>query len=138
MDSLRRLSSNHDRLFLALVVLALAVRALVPSGWMVMAGADGAARLTICTGTGPIVEMPSPAMATMPGMAHHDDGAPTHPDHPCAFVGLGLASALPTLDLPAPVRLRNEQDLPGRPVAVAIGHGLAAPPPPQTGPPAFA
>ena len=152
MNALRRLSTGHHRFFLALVVLALAARALVPSGWMVAPGADGVPRLALCSGAG-VIDLKADADAdadadagaaaamakAMPGM-HHDghDGAPSHPDHPCAFVGAALASTLPVVDLPvhrAPLaapapRLRG--------LAVAIGRGLAAPPPPQTGPPAFA
>ncbi len=56
-------------------------------------------------------------------------------DHPCAFAGLAQAFAaadpvaLP-ITLPAPVI-----DPPLVPASVAVGRGLAAPPPPQTGPP---
>ncbi|MDE0879711.1 MAG: hypothetical protein OSB00_13780 [Sphingomonas bacterium] len=144
MDTIRRLSLNHRMLMLALVALALAVRALVPGGWMVMPAADGAVRLTICTGTGP-VEMTMPMTTAgqmsgqMSGMPHHGDtdGAPSHPDRPCAFVGLGLASDLPTIDLPAAPARIIDRAAPGLAAIATIGHGLAAPPPPQTGPPAF-
>lgn len=152
METLRRLSLAYRRCFLALAVMALAVRALVPAGWMTMPSADGTVRLTICTGTGPIAATPAMAhevraMSDMgsgmgsgmgPAPPHHGDDAPTHPDHPCAFTGGVLAAALPVLiQPPAPppvataIRLAATRDL-------AVGRGLAAPPPPPTGPPAFA
>ena len=146
MYALRRLATGHHRLFLTLVVMALAVRALVPSGWMVAPGADGIPRLALCSGTG-VMDLKAGAAAdatmdqAMPGMHHGaggHDNAPSHPDHPCAFSGAALASNLPAVDLPNPLvpiaapapRLRS--------LSVAVGRGLAAPPPPQTGPPAFA
>ena len=147
MDALRRLCLGHRRSFLALVVMALAIRALVPAGWMVMPDAGGV-RLMPCSGSGPVELAPAPGHATriaagmagMAGMGHHDDGEtpPAHADHPCAFAGIGLASDLPAIALTEPPAAAVDRDRPGIALAVAIGHGLAAPPPPQTGPPAFA
>lgn len=146
MHALRRLSTGHHRLFIALVVMALAVRALVPTGWMVAPGADGIPRLALCSGTGVVAlkaaTAAEAAMAkAMPGMHHGDgghDGAPSHPDHPCAFSGAALASALPLVDLPTPLAPLAAPVPRLRTLSVAVERGLAAPPPPQTGPPAFA
>lgn len=143
MHALRRLSAARRGLLFALFAVALAVRALVPGGWMVAAGADGSARLVLCSGIGPIGTPAQAAAdramaAAMPGMAHHDDAPPTHADHPCAFAGLGLPSDVASFDLPVPPRrIVALADL-QRGRSVAIGRGLAAPPPPATGPPAFA
>jgi hypothetical protein len=125
-----------------LVAFALAVRLLVPAGYMPMAGKAG---LEICAGQ--TADMP--AMASMSGMGAMDHATPmkgmTHGkampgdhDHDCGFgAAIGGAADLPTLILPAmlaPVAL---------PVAfvrqwvVRPGLGLAAPPPPKTGPPSF-
>jgi len=77
----------------------------------------------------------------MPGMAgmHHAPGdtKQDHGDHVCPFTGVAMALAaptLPTLDLP-PI-IENEGTQSPR-FAVAVGRGLAAPPPPATGPPSL-
>jgi hypothetical protein len=127
-------------LALAVLACALLLRLLVPAGWMPVSDATGM-HLTLCSGTGPMA-MPMAPMAhrmTVAGAAPH---MPTDqqnaPEHPCAFAHLGLAIAEPTLSalmLPA---------TPGTlvPVGIAtlvsIGRGLAAPPPPPTGPPTIA
>ena len=128
----QRLGRAGQGRVIALLALALLVRALVPTGWMPVATADGFG-IVLCAGQAPVPH----AMAGM----HHGSGkqdGPAVPDHPCAFAGLGLAAdtAPPPLVLPM------------RPVAVvaaavpvlvvAVGQGLAAPPPPATGPPPFA
>ncbi len=111
---------------------ALLARLASPSGWMPVADAAGM-HLVPCDGMAPA--MPR----AMAGMAHHghDHRSPVA-DHPCAFAGLGLAMAEP---LPPPRLLPPSPDqLAPRSVhaAVAIGRGLAAPPPPSTGPPLLA
>lgn len=125
-----------------LLACVLVVRLLVPTGWMPVIAGDGAIRLTLCGFTAPSPE----AAAAMEQAAERlgidlDKNQPRDPgtsgaDQPCAYAGIGFA-ALPQLDPPvilAPVAPR----LP-RLVAreVAIGRGLAAPPPPATGPPLF-
>lgn len=115
----------------ALLAVALIVRALVPAGWMPVATGHGLT-FELCASQGPI-----PAAMAM----HHgrkDHGGQAAPDHPCAFAGLGLAAdtAPPLLALAAPAPPPAHPPAAGR--AVAVGRGLAAPPPPATGPPAFA
>jgi len=115
--------------FALLLGCALLLRALVPTGWMPMAN-DGTLRLVLCSGRQIVVEHPL--------AGHHGAGkeerTTSHADQPCAFAGLALPwiGADSRVDLPvialgaiaaAPVFL------------VAIGRGLAAPPPPATGPP---
>ncbi|HEU4959514.1 MAG TPA: hypothetical protein VFT56_03830 [Sphingomonas sp.] len=134
MHALRSLTVVQRRLLLALFACALVLRIAIPSGWMPVADAGGW-RLTVCDGMGPAA-----AMAAMPGMAHHQHAPPPHDqgDHPCTFAGLALAVALPDLVpvpvVPAPLAMAP----PAVAGLVAIGRGLAAPPPPATGPPAFA
>jgi hypothetical protein len=146
VTALRRHLSLRRSLAAWLVALALAVRLVVPAGFMPMAGKVG---LEICAGQ--TADMPAmPAMSAMPGMAmghHHaalmpgmDHGKPMSgaSDHDCGFAAaIGGAADLPVLILPAmlaPVAL---------PVAfvpqlrVRPGLGLAAPPPPKTGPPSI-
>lgn len=133
---------------LALVGLALFMRLLVPPGWM--PAADDGIRLILCGGFGAEVDhvalghAPEPAdhaVSDHTARADHSasghDKAPssTAMDHPCAFAGFSAALApVEFVKLVAPV--------PTAAIAlaafgeVAIGRGLAAPPPPSTGPPA--
>lgn len=126
---MRRLSLSTRTRLVALLALALIVRALVPTGWMPIATDDGV-RLVLCPGQGHAVA----------GMHHgggHGHDAPM-PDHPCAFAGLGLAADTAPAPLILPLPPLAEPPAPSEVFAVAIGQGLAAPPPPATGPPTFA
>lgn len=147
MSALRRHLSLHRWPAAWLVAFALAVRLLVPAGYMPMAGQAG---LEICAGQTPdLPVINSMPMASMPGMGAMDHAMPMHGaghgkampgdhDHDCGFgAAVGGAAALPTLILPpllAPVAP------PVSFVSLGImrpGLGLAAPPPPKTGPPTF-
>lgn len=114
---------------IALLALALFVRALVPSGWMPVATPDGMG-IAMCSG--------QVAMPPMAGMHHgqkEHGGGKALPDAPCAFAGIGLAADTPP---PPPVLLPRSFAAAPSPVpafAVTVGQGLAAPPPPATGPP---
>lgn len=128
----QRLSRAGQGRVIILLALALLARALVPTGWMPVATAHGV-RLELCAGQ----DAAAPAMA---GMAHgkKEHGKQALPDHPCAFAGLGLAAdsvrAPAIVSSPvvtAPLSAKGWR-------AVTVGRGLAAPPPPATGPPAFA
>lgn len=113
--------------WLALAMLAVSVRVLIPAGFMASQDAQLPYALVICTGQGAISVQ-----------AHDHDGhqAPESHHAPCAFAGLGAAPPPPLLTQsvvlvaldPAPVLAWTQSDL--RP-----GRGLAAPPPPATGPP---
>ncbi|MBW6531725.1 hypothetical protein KZ820_13355 [Sphingomonas sp. RRHST34] len=82
MTSLRRTLANSPRLALWLVVAALAVRLLVPAGYMLSPTRPLA--LVACPGVTPV--------------AHHGhDGSPAHqqaPDQPCAFAALAAPLAV--------------------------------------------
>jgi hypothetical protein len=122
-----------------LIAFALAVRLLVPAGYMPMAGKAG---LEICAEQTPdMASMPGmAAMGAMPGMAgkgvDHGKSMPGDHDHDCGFgAAVGGLAQLPTLILPA---LLAPVALPQAFVVQRIlrpGLGLAAPPPPKTGPP---
>ncbi len=139
IDAFRSGRNRLRTIALALLACALALRLLIPAGWMPVADAQGF-HLTLCSGAGPLEIPPARPMA---GMAHH--GAHHHdhhhdqgiPDHPCAFAGLGLALAEPVLPAIALIAPVIEAPVAIIPTAVAIGRGLAAPPPPPTGPPAL-
>jgi hypothetical protein len=123
-------------LFAALFLLALTLRAMVPAGFMIGDAASGAPALILCPG---FEATPPPHAMAMHGHvpAHHHDPA-THREAPCPFGALA-APALPPAPpafLPPPV---EPQAVPVRAqLHTAFAPSLAAPPPPATGPPAFA
>lgn len=113
-------------------ICALLLRLTIPAGWMPAKTSHGW-RLTICTGMGPANAMPGMAMDHDKGSADRDKGSSV-----CPFAGAGLAMAepfTPPLLFPAPIFAATAFPLHD---IVAIGRGLAAPPPPPTGPPAIA
>lgn len=131
-----RESSRTTQLLLAFAfACALLLRLAVPEGWMPVQSASGW-QLTICSGMGPIDAMPGMTMDhgahKAPAGGHDNAGS-----HVCPFAGPGLATTSPlTTPLPIIAAIFAAAPLPLRDV-VAIGRGLAAPPPPQTGPPAI-
>lgn len=138
--------------FAALLLVALLMRMAVPPGYMLAPGTGGWP-VVPCDGFG---AAPPPAPVPDAGhdahalhgshhMAHGAHHAPPHEhapgpvhktDHPCAFGGLTLAAAppmMPVVALFAPILAVA----PAFHLAeVMVGRGLAAPPPPATGPPA--
>jgi hypothetical protein len=121
-------------LALAVLACALALRMLVPEGWMPVSDGHGF-RITMCTGTGPMdMTMAMPGMAAHPDPSGHGPQQPMQ-DHPCTFAHLGLALAEPVLPALALPPAREAEVIAAKAFAIAIGHGLAAPPPPATGPP---
>ena len=110
--------------FYALALLALLFKVYVPTGFMV---GDGGT-VVICTGMGPMK------------MADTHREAPAAPDkhkadHACPFASNGappLAHPM-VAALVAPMMLETRTDSVA--LNVAPGRGLAAPPPPSTGPP---
>lgn len=125
---------------LALVLCALLIRALLPSGLMVAATPAGALTVTLCSGRGPVeVLVDDQGRLVDPDtVASSDTGEPgddsrAKHDVPCAFAGL-LAPALPVEALP-PVVPPTVAAPRVATTGVGVGTGLAAPPPPATGPP---
>lgn len=131
-----RLLPRHA--LLLAVGLALMLRILIPGGWMPVADAHGL-RLVLCGGSavaaGASVDVPSESHHAA---THHQKSGDktTHTDQPCAFAGMALpwtGAEFVALSFLLPVEALAS------PIAselVAIGHGLVAPPPPATGPPA--
>lgn len=112
-----------------LVVLML-LRALVPTGWMPAASGDGFT-ITICTSDGRVSAWLD-ADGTIHRDAPGDDGAGK--DSPCLFA-LGIPP-LPAMAAAIVAKVAFVILLPTPTlIDVAIGRGLAAPPPPPTGPP---
>jgi hypothetical protein len=127
---------RRDRIRLLAAVL-LVVQALIPNGFMPVFGADGP-RIMLCTGQGlQGAALPDNAPAAMRALADAMDGeqAPENDNTPCDYAAVAgpIAMAGPAAASPVPPVDAG----PAFPPAglVAIGTGLAAPPPPPTGPP---
>lgn len=122
----------RSRILMAmLLAVVLAGRLMVPTGWMPVASEGGIA-IVLCSGDGP-----APAWLDASGKLHK--GKPDSSGHKaaesCPFAALASPVDLargPALDVPLPPVVATHG---GKPSAVSIGHGLAAPPPPATGPP---
>jgi hypothetical protein len=120
-NSLRRL-----RLGLAVLALAaVALRVLIPSGFMV-AQTRGGFPLVICTGHGPL------DMSSAGDPLH---GKKSSNDAPCAFAGHAAASPPASFAVAAAVGLVYLAPAMDRRGDLVPGRGLAAPPPPSQGPP---
>jgi hypothetical protein len=121
--------------WLLLVVTALLARSIAPEGWMPVVNAAGGIEITVCNGTGP-----DDAMVLSPdGKLHHKIPGKSQPgDHACAFSGLGIADAPPTLVALALPDFAPETTPALDRIDAVPGRGLAAPPPPATGPPSLA
>lgn len=124
------------RALVVLSALALAMKILIPQGFM--PGTSLAAPIVMCGGQGPM-----PMAMPMAGMAHEDssnDGKAPHGgmDRHCDFASVGTPALAASLDgaddaltamTIAPVALPAPTIAPGR--------GMAAPPPPSHAPPLF-
>lgn len=128
-----RFRDHLNLLPIALIACAMLLRVLVPAGWMPTTGPDGMIRVALCTGTGA-----QPAWIDRAGTVHTEmPGGGDHDPQPCGFGSLGLgldARLIAALPLPA---LAAEAVQPVARQALRIGGGLAAPPPPSTGPPSL-
>ncbi len=115
-----------------LALVAISVRALVPAGYMLApsAHADGVV-VTICTAQGAVDVVLDPAGA---GHKQKNDTQQRNADAPCVFAGaapLAAPDAAIALAAPAVASASVEYVF----AQLAPGRGLAAPPPPSTGPP---
>ena len=91
MSSLRAFSHRYAQLTLVLVVLALAVKALVPAGYMLSSTGERFLTLTICadaSGTPKQMRIAIPMKDS--GKSDHSEAADK--SQPCAFSGLGHAA----------------------------------------------
>ena len=130
MRSIRHPSAGVRAALLSLVFAAMLMRILVPQGWMPSSGG-----LTMCVG-GERVALPAAAQALLAehGVPIPNDTPPPH-DAPCAFAGFGHALAVPLLPVLLLPALAIFAPVAATRLTIAIGRGLAAPPPPSTGPP---
>ena len=125
-----------------LVACALMVRMLVPSGFMLAPAANGMPTIIPCPGQGPIAPTaPTTAMPAMAGQHMHHKSGGQHDksaDHPCAFAAAYAAVDLAATIHPAPPPALAAFAAPMFHAFARPGLGLAAPPPPKTGPPLLA
>ena len=127
-----RASSPFRNLAAALIVLALALRVIIPSGFM--PSSERGFALTICTG----MDTQTVWMDKSGKLHKEDPSKGKSVEHqPCAFAGAAMAAdflaadfqiALAPVALAVPVFAKRE---------VSVGAGLAAPPPPAIGPPSY-
>lgn len=91
MSSLRALSHSYARLTLVLVVLALAVKALVPAGYMMSSHGERFLTVTICAdASGTKKQMRIAIPDKNETGSDHSEAADK--SQPCAFSGLGHAA----------------------------------------------
>ena len=127
-----RTFSPFRNLAAALIVLALALRVIIPSGFM--PSSERGFALTICTG----MDTQTVWMDKSGKLHKEDPSKGKSVEHqPCAFAGAAMAAdvlsadfqvAMAPVALAIPVFAKRE---------VSIGAGLAAPPPPAIGPPSY-
>lgn len=113
------------------LALLLASRLAIPAGWMPVRTDQGVA-IMLCSGDGPVSAWIDAQGKVHKGEKKQNDGSAKDP---CPYGALHAALRLaesPRLAGPPPAAAAAI--LPG-PQQVAIGRGLAAPPPPATGPP---
>lgn len=117
-------------LFAALMVLVLAVRIVVPTGFMPTATGEGMI-VSICTGDGPMTKL------IKLGQDHSSDERKDG-QGPCTFAGtLGAGFAVEAFQIAQALPFADAPIL-GAAIADLTVHRLAAPPPPSHGPPARA
>lgn len=91
MSSLRALTQKYAQLTLLLVALALAVKALVPAGYMIAPAGDRFLTVTICTDASGAPQQMQIAISDQ-GQKRSDRSEAGDKSQPCAFSGLGHAA----------------------------------------------
>lgn len=123
---------RSSRALVALLLAALlAGRMVVPAGWMPVQTSQGFT-IQLCSSSGA-----GEAWVDAAGKLHrgHQPGKPAAPKDPCPFAALPMPASLGSAPA-VPAMLPVASLAPAIAwQAAAIGRGLAAPPPPATGPP---
>ncbi|MFN3451524.1 MAG: hypothetical protein ACK4ZE_05155 [Sphingorhabdus sp.] len=127
-----RAFSPFRNLAATFILLALALRVIIPSGFM--PSAERGFALTICTG----IDTQTVWMDKSGKLHKEDPSKGKSVEHqPCAFAGTAMTAdalaadfqvAMAPVALAIPVFAKRE---------VSVGAGLAAPPPPAIGPPSY-
>lgn len=126
----RGMGQTRQQFMLALAALALAVRLLVPAGWMPSFNA-GHSTIILCTGAGM-----AEGWVDADGKIHKSSPeAGGKGFFPCVFDCLSLALGAFGLGLFLAAALDHTRTKLFAHYVIGIGRGLAAPPPPARGPP---
>lgn len=116
----------------AMVALAVALRLTVLPGYMIQA-APGALTVVVCTANGAVSQLIAPPGSPSDPHEQQDEGDGKAPA--CAFAMAGASLAAPVAEIVAAAPPSSAAPLLPPERALTPGRGLAAPPPPATGPP---
>lgn len=121
--------------YLTLAALAIAVKVMVPPGFMAAASSqDPAFALVLCTDKGAVTIQADDA-SQRHGQRDHAPAKTAH-DSPCAFAGHGLGAPPPALhDTGRAEFVAYQPPVLQTAIGLAPGRGLAGPPLPARGPP---
>ncbi|MDR6625266.1 hypothetical protein [Caulobacter segnis] len=132
------------RFGVALAICAMALRIAIPSGYMLgqPSGVNGLPALVICSGQGAleVKNTANPALDDLRriiGDQDKKDGEKGATQHGCAFAGHSAPVHAPVLQSLAAPAFAPFVQTASTPVHQRPGLGLAAPPPPKTGPPSI-
>lgn len=122
---------------LMLAALALFVRLLFPTGFMLSPDRTALPTIVICTGQGAMtVTLDANGHKVEAGQGGSDHKSDGKTSHPCTFAAATVSAVAPVLvAVLIPQQLARVAGAP-RLTTQRPGLGLAAPPPPTTGPPA--
>jgi hypothetical protein len=119
-----------SRLLILVAMIGIVARGVIPAGWMPTG--ERAFAIAICTG----VDTHTVWLDSKGKLHKQDpDRQPVPDSEPCAFTALAMAVGLPDAFVVS-AALGGDQEshvVPGH--RATVGRGLAAPPPPATGPP---
>lgn len=134
-----RLSTHASALgrdaFMVLATLAIALRIMIPTGFMPSFEPRNGLpfAMVLCTGQGAKIVLPGETLGTG---EDHDRGGKSDHAAPCGFAAQGAAVAPPVVaEMAERASLTYAPPPIARTPCVTPGRGLAAPPPPPRGPP---
>jgi len=131
--SIRQPDSAWRHVSMTLAVLALALKIIIPPGFMPAAATANTLpfALVLCTGQGAVTVQAGQALPV------GDKPAPIKPAHesPCAFAGQALATPPPVWAIVEPTPHQYEPLQQARPPGLAPARSVTGPPLPARGPP---
>lgn len=122
-----------------LLFVSLVLRFLIPQGFMIddKANSDNHIRIVLCKSQGnefTTLDLSNPTIQNHQNNKHEKNNSNQNMEH-CNFVGFNAAIDLQTADLSFDKPFFEKTTDISDKINVYIGNGLAAPPPPATGPP---
>ena len=125
---------RNSRVLRALVLLAFAVRAIIPAGYMINAAPQSGVMVVLCSSHGLLEVKVDPVTGEVSFAKKAPSNQSDKDDSPCAFSVIAKVAPPSTgLVFVAPRELAALAPLSSH--SVTPGQGLTAPPPPSTGPP---